>query len=85
MVVAARDGEPEGLWMAGRSAEVLAAGKECGNRVGIDHGDGWATDYCHLATGSVSVKPGDNVAAGQPIGRVGLSGDAWRKLMRNLA
>jgi hypothetical protein len=74
IVVAARDGEPEGLWMAGRQAEVRAAGKECGNRVGIDHGNGWATDYCHLKTGSVMVKPGDKVAAGQPIGQVGLSG-----------
>ncbi|MBC7908686.1 MAG: M23 family metallopeptidase [Rhodospirillaceae bacterium] len=73
-VLQTRDGEPDGLWMAGRSQEVLAARKECGNRVAIDHGDGWATDYCHLRKGSVVVKPGDVVAAGQPIGQVGLSG-----------
>jgi hypothetical protein len=46
----------------------------CGNAVVIDHGGGWRTGYCHMAKGSVRVKSGDVVAAGQPIGRVGLSG-----------
>lgn len=50
-------------------------GRECGNGVVIDHGDGWETQYCHLAQGSVRVRPGDMVAAGQPIARVGLSGN----------
>lgn len=50
-------------------------GQECGNAVVVDHGDGWETQYCHLARGSVRVKTGDMVAAGQPIARVGLSGD----------
>ena len=40
----------------------------------IAHGDGWETQYCHMAQGSLRVKPGDTVEAGQPIGRVGLSG-----------
>lgn len=52
-----------------------SAGQECGNGVVIDHGDGWETQYCHVARGSVRVKVGDMVAAGQPIARVGLSGD----------
>lgn len=51
------------------------AGQECGNGAVIDHGDGWETQYCHLARGSVSAKVGDIVKAGQPIARVGLSGD----------
>jgi len=46
----------------------------CGNAVVIDHGGGWTTGYCHLRRGSVRVKPGDVVSAGQPIGLVGLSG-----------
>lgn len=50
-------------------------GRECGNGVVIDHGDGWETQYCHLARGSVRVKVGEVVTAGQPIARVGLSGD----------
>lgn len=73
-VLQVRDGEEDGLWMAGRSQEVLAARKECGNRVAIAHGDGWVSDYCHLRRGSVVVKPGDVVTAGQPLGQVGLSG-----------
>jgi hypothetical protein len=51
------------------------AGQECGNGVVVDHGDGWETQYCHVARGSVRVKVGDSVAAGQPLARVGLSGD----------
>lgn len=46
----------------------------CGNAVVIDHGNGWTSSYCHMAQGSVQVKPGDEVAAGQPLGRIGLSG-----------
>ncbi len=49
--------------------------RDCGNAAVIAHADGFETQYCHMAKGSVSVKPGDRVAAGQPIGRVGLSGD----------
>jgi hypothetical protein len=51
------------------------AGQECGNGVVVDHGDGWETQYCHVAKGSVRVKVGDTVAAGQPVAKVGLSGD----------
>jgi hypothetical protein len=51
------------------------AGRECGNAVVVGHGDGWETQYCHLAQGSLKVKVGDTVKAGQPIARVGLSGD----------
>ena len=58
--------------VAGKTA---IAGKECGNGVLIEHADGWRTQYCHLAKGSVRVKPGDQVTTGQPIGLVGLSGD----------
>jgi len=49
-------------------------GTECGNGVVIDHGDGWETQYCHLAQGSLVVGEGDEVEAGQPLGRIGLSG-----------
>ncbi|WP_237477257.1 M23 family metallopeptidase [Lichenibacterium dinghuense] len=49
--------------------------RDCGNAVVIAHADGFETQYCHMAKGSVAVKPGDAVVAGQAIGRVGLSGD----------
>lgn len=45
-----------------------------GNTVVLDHGDGWQTIYAHLRQGSVAVKPGDRVEAGQRLGLVGLSG-----------
>jgi hypothetical protein len=51
------------------------AGQECGNGVVIDHGGGWETQYCHMARGSLRVRSGDVVAAGAPLGRVGLSGN----------
>ncbi len=50
-------------------------GRECGNGVLIDHGDGWRTQYCHMMQGSVAVAPGDRVTRGQALGRVGLSGE----------
>lgn len=50
-------------------------GKDCGNGVAIDHGDGWETQYCHMRRGSVRVRTGDVVTAGQELGLVGLSGN----------
>ena len=50
------------------------AGQECGNGLLVDHGGGWTTQYCHMAKGSLVVKPGQKVQAGTVLGRVGLSG-----------
>lgn len=47
---------------------------ECGNGVVIEHGGGWESQYCHMAKGSLAVRPGDVVKAGDRIGQVGLSG-----------
>lgn len=68
-----RDGVPD-ISVRTRGLQAVA-GQECGNGVVIDHGDGWETQYCHLARGSLKVKVGDKVQAGAPIGRVGLSGE----------
>ena len=51
-------------------------GREAGNAVVIDHDDGWQTQYSHLRRGSVTVKPGQRVAAGAPLGMIGLSGSS---------
>lgn len=67
-----RDGEPD-LSVRDRGHDAIKH-RECGNAVRIEHAGGWETLYCHLRRGSVSVKPGDTVSAGTPIGLVGLSG-----------
>ncbi|TNC50218.1 M23 family metallopeptidase [Rubellimicrobium rubrum] len=50
------------------------ADRECGNGVLITHEDGWETQYCHMARGSIAVAQGDQVKVGDVLGRVGLSG-----------
>lgn len=71
-VLGRRDG------VADRSVRLLGresvAGRECGNGVRLDHGDGWTTQYCHLREGSITVKAGERVEAGAVLGLVGLSG-----------
>jgi murein DD-endopeptidase MepM/ murein hydrolase activator NlpD len=49
--------------------------REAGNSLIIDHGDGWESQYGHLRKGSILVKPGQPVTAGQPIAVMGLSGN----------
>lgn len=55
--------------------QAAVAGQECGNGIVIDHGEGWESQACHLAQGSVKVRIGETVRAGQPMARVGLSGN----------
>lgn len=50
--------------------------RNCGNAVVIRHEDGWETQYCHFREGSVAVREGDKVEAGQKLGLVGMSGEA---------
>ena len=68
-----RDGMPD-ISIRAPDAPALQ-GRDCGNGLVIDHGDGWETQYCHLANGSVQVKPDQTVTTGQPLGLVGLSGN----------
>ncbi|HEU6443042.1 MAG TPA: M23 family metallopeptidase [Microvirga sp.] len=79
-VVAAADGKVlrtrdgmEDISITGRGRENVE-NTECGNGAVVDHGNGWETQYCHLAKGSLRVKSGDVLRAGDPIGRIGLSG-----------
>jgi len=59
---------------SGRFDPDQVKGRECGNGVLIDHGDGWQTQYCHMRQGSVQVQEGDRVYRQQPLGAIGLSG-----------
>lgn len=58
-----------------RQSGGAPAGREAGNAVVVDHGNGWETQYSHLKRGSIAVKPGDRVEAGTPLAQVGLSGN----------
>lgn len=71
-----RDGESDDLKSDDELSQFVQDGKECGNGVLIDHGEGLQTIYCHLRKGSIVVKPGQNVRAGQKIAQVGQSGFA---------
>ncbi|MCC7272967.1 MAG: M23 family metallopeptidase [Alphaproteobacteria bacterium] len=55
-------------------SDEAIANRNCGNAVVLTHPGGWETMYCHMRRGSVRVRPKETVAAGQPIGLVGLSG-----------
>ncbi len=69
-----RDGEPDIFSNERPQSDI--DGRECGNGVVIDHGQGWETQYCHMKEGSVRVRPGDIVTSGDTLGLVGYSGRA---------
>ncbi|MEQ1753687.1 MAG: M23 family metallopeptidase [Micropepsaceae bacterium] len=71
-VKAVRDGMKDVSIRRSDASEL--GGRECGNGVVIDHGDGWVTQYCHMQKGSIRVKSGASVSAGAILGRVGMSG-----------
>ncbi|MBM6593942.1 M23 family metallopeptidase [Microvirga pudoricolor] len=79
-VLAAADGKVLRTRDGVADVSIAATGKdavqniECGNGVVIDHGNGWQTQYCHMAKDSIAVRSGDAVKAGDRLGRVGLSG-----------
>lgn len=71
-VKAVRDGMKD-ISIRRTNADELS-GRECGNGVVIDHGDGWVTQYCHMQKGSIRVRQGATVSAGTVLGLVGMSG-----------
>ncbi len=83
-VVEARDGFPDNIpkTEAGFDpARPVTLDTIGGNQVIIDIGGGQFAAYFHLQPGSIAVKAGDRVRRGQPVGRIGNSGDArWPHL-----
>ena len=69
-----RDGMPD--LRQGSDGAPATTGRDCGNGVLIDHGDGWESQYCHLMQGTVRVREGDRVRQGDLLGLVGMSGAA---------
>jgi murein DD-endopeptidase MepM/ murein hydrolase activator NlpD len=72
VVRATRDGAPD---ISTRTGGPVAADRMCGNGVVLTHPGGIESQYCHMARGSIAVKASQPVAAGQALGRVGLSGN----------
>ena len=74
VVIGVRDGEPDvAVSVRGRAS---LNGKDAGNGVVIDHGDGWQTQYSHLRKGSLVVQKGQTVSRGDVLGLIGESGNA---------
>ncbi len=72
-VLRVRDGQPD--VSVDERGKAAVEGIQAGNGAIIDHGNGWQTLYAHMKRGSLKVKPGEVVKAGQPLGQIGLSGD----------
>lgn len=71
-----RDHEPDHFPLTQvKREEIKAQKKECGNAVLVEIGGGWQTLYCHMKSGSITVRPEQKIKAGDKIGQVGASGD----------
>jgi hypothetical protein len=78
-VLTAIDGRPEnvpGHFENFHPAIPITTDTAGGNAITLDLGDGQFAHYFHLQPGSLQVKSGDRVHAGQLLARVGASGDA---------
>jgi hypothetical protein len=74
-VVAVRDGAPEGTPFR-LPTTLQRPGDFAGNKVVVQQGPGVFATYAHLQPGSIPVREGDRVATGQPLGRVGTTGNS---------
>ncbi|MEH6631936.1 MAG: M23 family metallopeptidase [Halopseudomonas aestusnigri] len=72
VIIRARDGYIDGEYI--KKGEEATKSIEEGNVVVLQHSDNWETLYAHLRKGSIAVKVGDKVKAGDILGVVGLSG-----------
>lgn len=71
-VKAVRDGMADQFVSSETAVEIQ--GRECGNGVVLDHGNGWETQYCHMLKGSIAVSRGQLLKRGEKLGLVGYSG-----------
>jgi Peptidase family M23 len=71
-VLRTRDDEPDVSSLVRTDRD----GKDAGNGVVVDHGNGWETQYSHLKSGSIAVRPGQKIIAGERLGYIGMSGNS---------
>ncbi|MEQ8349339.1 MAG: M23 family metallopeptidase [Sneathiellaceae bacterium] len=74
VVLRVRDGMEDARYGSPGAPDVT--GRQCGNGLVIEHGDGWESQYCHLRKGSIAVQPGAQVRSGDRLGEIGESGQA---------
>lgn len=72
-VLRGRDGMDDRLIATDAERKAIEP-QACGNGVVMTHADGVETQYCHLRKGSIVVKPGQKLKAGDKIGEIGASG-----------
>ncbi|MDX5574505.1 M23 family metallopeptidase [Streptomyces sp. ID01-9D] len=63
------------MLIEGNVRSIIGVHRIIGNHVILDLGDSTYAVYAHLQRGSLQVRPGDRVRAGQRLGRVGNSGN----------
>ncbi|MCL6293061.1 MULTISPECIES: M23 family metallopeptidase [Streptomyces] len=63
------------MLIEGNVRSIIGVHRIIGNHVILDLGDSTYAVYAHLQRGSLRVRPGDRVRAGQRLGRVGNSGN----------
>jgi murein DD-endopeptidase len=71
-----RDGVSDNVGATERSNRVVTVDSAVGNYVILDLGRGRFAVYAHLQPGSLKVKLGDHVKAGQPLALLGNSGNS---------
>ncbi|MEU5213566.1 M23 family metallopeptidase [Streptomyces sp. NPDC020742] len=64
------------LLVEGTVRAMGGARRVIGNHVILDLGDGTHALYAHVRRGSLTVRPGDRVRSGQPLGQCGNSGNS---------
>jgi murein DD-endopeptidase MepM/ murein hydrolase activator NlpD len=64
------------MLIEGAVREMSGATRVTGNHLVLDLGDGTYVMYAHLQRGSLAVRVGDRVGAGQQLARCGNSGNS---------
>ena len=73
VVLRGRDGMEDRLIVTAAERKAITP-QACGNGVVMSHADGVETQYCHLRKGSIVVRRGQKLKAGDKIGEIGASG-----------